>query len=521
MAFPTGYTKYQNVTIDNTKVSATETNFPVYIDLSDLDKAGSDIFDTCRSDGGDIRVTLSDGTTELAREVVSIDTTGKTGELHVNIPSLSSSVDTVIRIWYNGTDTEPAEDSTYGKEATWNSNYKMVQHMNQDPSGSSPQMIDSTSNDNDGTSYGSMTSGDLVAAKIGNGLDFDGSDDRIIFNVVNLGTAQTGSFWLNITSMSGIDTCLGHVSYSDGGYFLSFSSTTLYFSASGSYVSVSYSLSTSTDYLITVVRDGTSVDFYVNSSQVGTTQTLGSNNDLSISTIGAYNGGGNAANCVMDEVRMLTSASSSDWISTEHNNQSSPGTFYSVSDEQAGGGSTLSPDKLNQSQALDNLDLVQQHVLSIDSISQNQVIDNIDLIQQHVLSIDPINQVQGIDNIILSSGSILEIAKIIQNQNIDIVTLTQQHSLAVEGLEQSQSVENITLDAGVVLAIASIIQSQTIDNIDLTQANLLNINSSEQSQSVENVTISIFEGKIFIDIILKKSDIDITLKKSNIDLTIN
>lgn len=51
MAFPSGYTKYQEVTIDNTKVSADLTDYIVYIDLAELVKAGADIFDTCRTDG--------------------------------------------------------------------------------------------------------------------------------------------------------------------------------------------------------------------------------------------------------------------------------------------------------------------------------------------------------------------------------------------------------------------------------------------------------------------------------------
>jgi hypothetical protein len=39
--------------------------------------------------------------------------------------------------------------------------------MAEDPSGTAPQVIDSTSNSNDGTSAGSMTSGDLVDGEIG------------------------------------------------------------------------------------------------------------------------------------------------------------------------------------------------------------------------------------------------------------------------------------------------------------------------------------------------------------------
>lgn len=53
----------------------------------------------------------------------------------------------------------------------------MVQHLNEDPSGSAPQFLDSTSNNNDMTAVGSMTAGDSVAAQIDKGVDLDGVDD--------------------------------------------------------------------------------------------------------------------------------------------------------------------------------------------------------------------------------------------------------------------------------------------------------------------------------------------------------
>ena len=52
--------------------------------------------------------------------------------------------------------------------------------MSQDPNGDAADAIkDSTSNANDGIPVGSMTTADLVAGKVGKGIDFDGSDDYI------------------------------------------------------------------------------------------------------------------------------------------------------------------------------------------------------------------------------------------------------------------------------------------------------------------------------------------------------
>lgn len=360
MTFPGDYTKYQNVTIDNTKVDATLTDFPVFLDLSEFDTT-TDIFDTCRSDGGDIRITLSDGTTQLAREVVSIDTTAKTGEVHVKIPSLASASDTTIRVWYNGTDTEPAEDSTYGKENTWNSNYEIVQHMNQDPSGSAPQMIDSTSNDYDGTSNGTMTSGDLVAAKIGDGLDFDGSDDYINCPASDTGFlgALTISCWAKIDSGSAYRHFAGKHA-SGGGTANPFDFRTnnaatplmeLIRANTGykEYSGPAVVLNTMTHYAATAPNIiQTAPEFYVDGSATtgtsiggfGSGAPTGSTADIKI---GRRADGVVKMDGVIDEMRILSTELSADWISTEYNNQSSPSTFYSVSDEQTTGGSTILP----------------------------------------------------------------------------------------------------------------------------------------------------------------------------------
>ena len=74
-------------------------------------------------------------------------------------------------------------------EGTWTSNYAAVWHLSEDPSTTncgSDEICDSTSNDNDGNMSGSMTSGDSVTGKIGDGIDFDGSDDafQVTQNIV-------------------------------------------------------------------------------------------------------------------------------------------------------------------------------------------------------------------------------------------------------------------------------------------------------------------------------------------------
>ncbi|MCA9383455.1 DUF2341 domain-containing protein, partial [Candidatus Dojkabacteria bacterium] len=188
----------QKISVDYTKVSNTDqTDFPVLLDLSDL---SSGFFTNVQTDGGDIVVTAADGVTKLQRELVSINTGGSTGELWFKAPSLSSSTNTDFWIYY-GNATANEGNST----AVWSNGYELVQHMNEDPSGSAPQLIDSTLNDNDGTSNGTMVTGDLVTGKVGNALNFDGTDDYFDLgngSSLELSLPMTISSWVNVDSLA-------------------------------------------------------------------------------------------------------------------------------------------------------------------------------------------------------------------------------------------------------------------------------------------------------------------------------
>lgn len=110
----------QKIEIDNTKVSSDQTDFPVYLDLSNVSVG---FWRHIKSDGSDIVVTEKDGETKLKRELVAIDTGKETGELHFKAPSLSSSTKTVFYIYYGNAAATETNDTD-----TWNTNYKAVWH---------------------------------------------------------------------------------------------------------------------------------------------------------------------------------------------------------------------------------------------------------------------------------------------------------------------------------------------------------------------------------------------------------
>lgn len=182
----------EKITVPASSIDSTLTNFPVFVDLSNM-PAG--FFTTVRSDGGDIRVTRSDGTTEQAREVVYIDTANGEGEMHFLANSLSSSTDTDFYVYYgNAAATEPAETDTYGSQNTWVQDFVGVWHLDESV-GSATNVYDSTSYSNDGTTEGTMTSADSVAGIIGKGMNFDGTNDSIkIPHSASLNFERTDAF---------------------------------------------------------------------------------------------------------------------------------------------------------------------------------------------------------------------------------------------------------------------------------------------------------------------------------------
>ncbi|MDD3191035.1 MAG: DUF2341 domain-containing protein, partial [Candidatus Pacebacteria bacterium] len=152
--YDTAYSYRKEITIDHTKVSNTDqSNFPILVSLNDTSlKTIANDGKVQNSNGYDIIFSSQDGDTKLDHEIESYAPTTGTIVMWVKIPLLSASEDTVIYIYYGNPDISTSQEDIAG---VWDdggtNNFKMVQHMNQDPSGIAPQMIDSTEYNNDGT----------------------------------------------------------------------------------------------------------------------------------------------------------------------------------------------------------------------------------------------------------------------------------------------------------------------------------------------------------------------------------
>lgn len=113
------------ITIQHSKVAASLTGYPIYVDMSGLP---ADFFAQVNTDGSNIRMYTSDGVTEVPFELCYIDTTLKTGALYFK-GDISSVTDTVFYIDYGDpTRAAYAANATYGKYNVWSS-YSDVYHL--------------------------------------------------------------------------------------------------------------------------------------------------------------------------------------------------------------------------------------------------------------------------------------------------------------------------------------------------------------------------------------------------------
>jgi hypothetical protein len=108
--------------------------------------------------------------------------------LWVKVPTLSSGVNSDLYLYY---DNLQPDNFTYvgtvgeiPAQNVWDSNFRVVYHMSQDPSEGTDCIKDSTSNINHGTASGTMTSGDLIDGQVGKALDFDGVDDNVSLDII-------------------------------------------------------------------------------------------------------------------------------------------------------------------------------------------------------------------------------------------------------------------------------------------------------------------------------------------------
>jgi hypothetical protein len=351
--------KRKLITVNSSQINTDLTNFPMLVYRS----SDSDLSNSAQSDGDDIKFILySDNTTHLNHEIGLYNNT--TGELAawLNITSLSSIVDTKIWMYYNNSACSSQENVS----GTWDSNYEIIWHLQENGNGTTDEYIDSSSNSCHGTGGKDDDSGwlgdatetpDRVSGKFGYAQDFnvDGATgDRISSqNLSSAWSAVTGSIWIygnaagddrlwgkswggGTTDNTILMRCIGTGASTLGCRFRTdTSSTTGYEPASmenNQWIYMVLTWDGSDDYTVRIYKNGV----LQGSGLTVSGSTLYGSPPHEFFTLG--NVGDGATNRCFDgyiqEARMSSIRRNISWINTEYNNQNNLTTFLNFENEE-------------------------------------------------------------------------------------------------------------------------------------------------------------------------------------------
>ena len=320
---------YFTITIDADSVSGTADliNFPVLLTADNFpDEAKDSDLGTVFAGGG-IRFVDAVGDT-LPREIVDFtpnSTPGSaTAEIWVLVDTLSYNNDTVITCAYFSGYSEPDSSDTYGMRSVW-SDYSGVYHLGDLTTST---VLNSSSGGIDGTKAAANVPNE-VSGKIGAAQDFDVSSTARVA-ITDTANNFTGDFtfsaWVNASSVSNYRPI---VSKRDGGtyqYQFRLAPAVTSLLCTGGSVAGSTSLSTSTWHHVSCTRDddGNTV-IYLNGSSDGSDTS----DTITTQSLDVYIGfdGGAAFDGIIDNVMLIDTVRSADWIATEYANQNSPGPF--------------------------------------------------------------------------------------------------------------------------------------------------------------------------------------------------
>jgi len=325
-----GYSYIRAVTIDHTKVPNThQINFPFLFNITDPALATTASGGHLSSAAGFDMVFASDsqGQTKLDFEIEEYNPAIGRLVAWVRIPDLSPSADTVIYILYGNSNVTSSQQNPAG---VWSTGFTGVWHF---PTGTSLSANDSTTHGGNGTITGATS----APGRIGGGSNFNGSSNYIVSpfpssSIVSNGNPFSISLWLKTTDSDGTPFMIA------GGQ--NAGSYTPGFSLSGGRIrSYVFPLSDISGgvvndgawHLVTETYSNSTVTLYVDGKPAGT--TTGTPYDWSGATVSDVFDFGSGYGGSIDEVRVAPAAFSSDWISTEYANESSPSSFYSISPE--------------------------------------------------------------------------------------------------------------------------------------------------------------------------------------------
>jgi hypothetical protein len=359
--WPNGYTYQATFTVGAGKVPSAQTNFPALISGTYAAFAttanGGRISNTCNQTVGNnvtsvpcdlIFTSDAAGTQLLSWEFETYAAATGAVNIWVNVPSLASG--TVIYAWYGQPSVTTLQTTP---SATW-PNYQAVYHMKENPAGTAPQLNDSTGNGNNATMEGPVTASQQQAGEIDGSINFEGNTYASLASSSTFSFERTDSFsvsgWLKIganttgalISKYPLPINAGWALMQYGGASSPLIALDLWgTNGATSAVAETPQVSMGVWHYVVATYSGTGTTAGMSIYIDGVNQTLGAEkNNLATSILNndapAINSrvvtASQESDDVMDEVRVsakgvvLTPA----WVTASYNNQSSPGTFFTV-----------------------------------------------------------------------------------------------------------------------------------------------------------------------------------------------
>jgi hypothetical protein len=347
------------------------TSFPVLIKITDQNNP---VFDNAQADGNDIFFTLSDGVTKLNHEIEKYVSATGSEELiaWVKIPSLSSSADIIIYMYYGNSSASNQQNPTgvwdYDSDNDGVSDYRAVWHLKEEQAstGTVGLYLDSTNNNNHGNDYvDDDVSGDTddKNGQVNGGQEFDGVDDYVVTTTTQPNSSlsvkdrSTVEVWVNARSFPSSSTDFKTVyeiyqpqTENTSADMLHY----IYFNYTNNNKPVAFipyvgevpfnsavNLNEWNHLAVTYDKDGGTDNFktYFNgvlSSQATKTGSMsGSKFEVAIGRCLVHtvdNGG--PFDGFIDELRISGIARSADWIKASYNNQKDPATYLSFATEE-------------------------------------------------------------------------------------------------------------------------------------------------------------------------------------------
>jgi len=332
------YKYRKRITFDPTKVSGPSdlNNFNALIKITsdnDLKHTGSGGH-VENTNGYDIMFTAADGITVLSHQMESYTSTSGQYTAWVQVPILSTSVNTYIYLYYGNSSvtTDPSTTSI------WSNYYSVYHFQNNNFNDQSPS----------GYNLTNQSTTNQSPAFIGDGRAMTGTQ---YMDVSSSFPNITGSFTISGWMYTTAKNTAGQRVFCDdrkntGGYALNLgdpgTGRLRFYSRSTNPVSLdipSNSIANNTWYHVAAVHDASTKTkyIYVNGVLLASgTYTNSWGTDAGLSSVGGETAGGETANRFrgrLDEIRVSQNALNADWLLTEYNNQNSPTTFYSISAE--------------------------------------------------------------------------------------------------------------------------------------------------------------------------------------------